>query len=367
MIPFLDLYQINKRFKSDFEAVLSSVLKNGQYILGPYVQRFETSFAQYCGSKYCIGVGNGLEALTLILKAYIYLGILKKGDKVIVPSHTFIASILAVIHAELQPVFVEPDLETFNISTEGVKAHLSKDVKAIIMVHLYGCLAKVDTLKDIAKAHNLLLIADAAQAHGAHINSKKAGSFAEAAAFSFYPTKNLGALGDGGAITTNNEDLFETLKLLRNYGSKIKYTNEVVGYNSRLDALQAAFLEIKLKYLDADNTYRRMVAESYLKNIVNPHINLPCYNGGTQHVFYAFVVRVKNRTHFTNYLTKNKIGWHLHYPHPTHKQKALAPYNKINLPLTEKLAKEVVSLPISPVISKSEIVQVIEVLNNYNI
>lgn len=376
MIKFLDLHKINNRFRAEFETSFSKSLDASNYILGANVSKFENEFAQYCGSKYCVGTANGLDALTLILKGYIYLGKLNKGDKVIVPANTFIATILSVIHAGLEPVLVEPDSNTYNISVVNVESALRDDVKAVIMVHLYGQLADVEGLKQLSKKNKLLLIEDAAQAHGAMVNLKlqitnsknqdvKGGNLGHAAAFSFYPSKNLGALGDGGAVTTNDSELFETVALLRNYGSKEKYKNNIIGYNSRLDDLQAAFLSIKLKTLDEDNKRRRAIAKRYLEEINNPKVKLPFYNNSKSHVFYAFVVEVEDRAHFTKFLDANNIGWLIHYPVPPHKQNALQQFSNLNLPLTEQIHQRIISLPISPVMTDTEVQTVIDIINIY--
>jgi len=367
MIKFLDLHKINNRFRKAFEAAFSKSLDTSHYILGDNVSKFESEFADYCGTQYCVGTANGLDALTLILKGYIQLGKLNKGDKVIVPANTFIATILSVLHAELVPVLVEPDSETYNLSNNNVRDHLDKTVKAIIMVHLYGQLADVEGLNQLAKANNLLLIEDAAQAHGAATNSKnlKAGNLSDAAAFSFYPSKNLGALGDGGAVTTDDLDLIEAIKLLRNYGSKDKYINQIIGYNSRLDDIQAAFLSLKLKSLDNDNTRRRIIAKTYLSKITNPKLKLPFYNGSDNHVFYAFVVEVEDRAGFIEHLKDNNIEFLIHYPIPPHKQDALRSLLNLQLPITEKIHNRIISLPISPVMVDSEVDTVIDVLNTY--
>ncbi|MAB48027.1 MAG: aminotransferase [Flavobacteriaceae bacterium] len=367
MIPFLDLHKINNRFREELKASFEQSLDTSYYILGPNVKKFETEFAHYCETDYCIGTANGLDALTLILKGYIEIGKLKKGDKVMVPANTFIATILAVIHADLEPVLVEPNPKTYNISINEVESAFTEDIKAIIMVHLYGQLADYESLKTISKQHNLLLIEDAAQAHGAISNSEniKAGNLANAAAFSFYPTKNLGALGDGGAVTTNDKELNEAISLLRNYGSKVKYENEVIGYNSRLDDLQAAFLSVKLKTLDSDNERRQQIAQHYLKEIKNPKLRLPFYDESKNHVFYAFVVELENRDDFINHLNKNDVEWLIHYPIPPHKQKALQRFSHLKLPITEQIHKRIISLPISPVLTDLEVNTVIKVINTY--
>jgi dTDP-4-amino-4,6-dideoxygalactose transaminase len=365
MIKFLDLHKVNDRFRGEFQTVFNQSLNDSHFILGKNVSKFEREFATYCVTKHCIGTANGLDALTLILKAYIQIGRLSKGDKVIVPANTFIATILSVLHADLIPVLVEPNPNTYNLSSDSVLAHLKDDVKAIIMVHLYGQLADVKGLKELTETHNLLLIEDAAQAHGANNMFGIAGNLSHAAAFSFYPSKNLGALGDGGAVTTNDSDLSDALKLLRNYGSKEKYKNEIIGFNSRLDDLQAAFLSVKLRLLDEDNQRRRSIANQYFNGIKNPKLKLPFYDGSKNHVFYAFVIEVEDRTGFVQFLIKNDVESLIHYPIPPHQQKALKGFSHLSLPITEKIHKRIISLPISAVMTNEDVQTVIKVLNTY--
>jgi len=324
----------------------------------------------------CIGVANGLDALTLIFRAYKQLRKLKAGDEVMLPSNTYIASILAVINAGLKPVFIEPKEHTFNISPSEISKHLSSGVKAILVVHLYGQLADMEAINQIAEKNNVLVVEDAAQAHGAEtsfgfkiqgsrFNGVKAGNFGHAAGFSFYPSKNLGALGDAGAVTTNDDELAETIKLLRNYGSSKKYINEIIGVNSRMDELQAAFLNVKLNQLDADNQKRRDIAVQYLSGITNSKIQLPFYDGSRNHVFHVFVVRVSNRPEFLDYLDSNDIGYLLYYPKAPHRQKALSKYSQLNLPISEDIHDSVVSLPLNPVMTNDEVLEVIRVVNKY--
>ncbi len=366
MIRFLDLHKVNTRFQTAFDAELNAAVTRSSFILGERVTQFESDFAAYCGTKHCIGTANGLDALTLILKAYIQNGRLKEGDKVIVPANTFIATILSVMHAGLIPVFVEPDADTFNITIETIKKAYTEEVKAIIVVHLYGQLVDMEPIKVFSKSNNTVLIEDAAQAHGAeNVDGIKAGNLSDAAAFSFYPSKNLGALGDGGCVTTNDDELAKQIRLLHNYGSQKKYENETIGFNSRLDEIQAAFLSIKLKHLDNDNETRRSIARRYLSEIKNPKINLPHYDTSKSHVFYVFVVKVEERDVFCNHLDNNGVQWLIHYPIPPHQQKALKMYNRLQLPVTERIHKEVVSIPISPVMTDAEIAKVIETLNTY--
>lgn len=365
MIKFLDLQKINLRYQNEFQQKMNAVLEKGWFILGDEVKTFETNFANYCGSKFCVGVGNGFEALVLIFKAYMELGQLKKGDEVIVPANTYIASILAILQADLIPVLVEPKLETYNIDPDLIQNKISPKSKAILVVHLYGQLAEMEAINVIAKQNNLLVIEDAAQSHGAVSNHKKAGNLADAAAFSFYPGKNLGALGDGGAITTNNPDVANLIKSLRNYGSGKKYYNDFIGINSRLDELQAAFLNVKLPHLDTDNESRRLIARRYINEIKNEKIILPVYDLSKNNVFHLFVIRTADRAAFQAYLNQNKIETIIHYPIPTHKQKALESWNSLSFPITEKIHKEVVSLPISPVMNSEEVGYVISILNHY--
>ena len=366
MIKFLDLQQINAPYEAAFEAKLKLVSAKGWYILGDEVKAFEADFSNYCGTKHCIGVGNGLDALVLIFRAYIELGQLNKGDEVIVPANTYIASILAILQAGLVPVLVEPDVDTFNISPDLIIANLSPKTKAVLAVHLYGQLANMESINRIAKQHGLLIIEDAAQAHGA-INTQgfKAGNLSDAAGFSFYPGKNLGALGDAGAVTTNNNDLAKMIFSLRNYGSEQKYYNDHIGYNSRLDELQAGFLNVKLPHLDTENEQRKVIANRYLSEITNPKIVLPQYNGGRHHVFHLFVIRTENRDALQHYLLDFGIQTMIHYPIPPHKQKALLEWNNRSFPITEKIHREVLSLPISPVMTVDETSEIIKIINQY--
>jgi len=365
MIKFLDLHKINARFETEFKAKFDTFLKSGWYILGDGVKQFESEFAAYCGTKYCVGTSNGLDALELIFKGYLELGVLQPNDEVIVPANTYIASIISIINTGLTPVLVEPDFKTFNIDIEAVKKQVSTKTKAILAVHLYGQLCDMNSIKELAKQNNLLLIEDAAQAHGAKNAIKKAGGFGDAAAFSFYPSKNLGALGDAGAVTTNNEKLAEMIFKLRNYGTATKYVNEFIGSNCRLDELQALFLSTKLKRLDADNLKRQEIAKRYLVEVKNTKIRLPFFDGSLNHVFHLFVVLVGNRQEFINYLKANKIESSIHYPTAPHHQKALYRFNNQKFPLTEKIHETCVSLPISPVMTQDEVDHVITTINNY--
>jgi dTDP-4-amino-4,6-dideoxygalactose transaminase len=365
MIQFLNLKKLNQPFEVAFQQKMKQFLDGGWYILGSEVKTFETNFASYCGAKHCIGVGNGLDALVLIFKAYIKLGKLQKGDEVIIPANTYIASVLAVMQADLVPVLIEPRLETYTIDSEKIEAKITPKTKAILPVHLYGQLCEMKVINSIAKKHNLLVVEDAAQAHGAMWNGIKSGNFGNAAGFSFYPGKNLGALGDAGAITTNDDALAEVLFSMRNYGSKVKYENEIIGVNSRLDELQAAFLNIKLGHLDAENESRRTIAIRYLSEIKNDKIVLPQWDESNNHVFHLFVIRTDNRLVLQNYLKECGVETMIHYPIPPHKQKALATWNHLSLPITEQIHNEVLSIPMNSSLTNDEIDQIIQKLNQY--
>lgn len=365
MIKFLDLHKINLPYQAAFQEKMQQVLDKGWFVLGDEVKAFERSFAQYCGSKYCIGVGNGLDAMVLIFKAYIELGKLQKGDEVIVPANTYIASILAVLQADLVPVLVEPKLETYNLNPNLIAQNISSKTKAILAVHLYGQLAEMDKINAIAMQHNLLVIEDSAQAHGAFSGKGKSGNLSNAAAFSFYPGKNLGSLGDAGAITTNDDALAKVLFALRNYGSEQKYYNEFIGINSRLDELQAAFLRVKLPQLNAENEKRKAIAQRYLSEIKNSKITLPYWDETNNHVFHLFVIRTENRQALHNYLKQNSIETLIHYPVPPHQQKALSQWNHLSFPITEKIHEQVLSLPMSSVLTTEEVTYIIQILNQY--
>lgn len=365
MIPFLNLKKINEPFEAAFQQKLKTLLDSGWYILGNEVTTFEADFANYCGAKHCIGVGNGLDALVLIFKAYIQLGKIQKGDEVIVPANTYIASILAILEADLVPILVEPKLDTYTINSDLILEKITAKTKAILPVHLYGQICEMEVINLIAKKHNLLVIEDAAQAHGAECNGTKAGDFGNAAGFSFYPGKNLGALGDAGAITTNDDALAEVLFSMRNYGSKVKYENEIIGVNSRLDEIQAAFLNIKLLQLDAENQIRRQIAKRYLSEIKNDKIELPLWDESTIHVFHLFVIRTADRLALQNYLKECGVETMIHYPIPPHKQKALSSWNHLAFPITEKIHNEVLSIPLNSTLTDDEINYVISTLNKY--
>lgn len=366
MIQFLDLKSVNKRFEDEFKKEFSNFLNSGNYIIGTQVLKFEEEFAAYCGTKFCIGVSNGLDALQLIFKAYKVLGKLTDGDEIIVPANTYIASILAISNTGLKPILIEPDIETFNIDISKVENAITSKTKAILGVHLYGQLYDVDGLEKIAKTNNLLLIEDAAQAHGAvYKDGRRAGNLSDVAAFSFYPTKNLGALGDAGAVTTHNIELATVIFRLRNYGRISSYQNNLKGYNCRLDELQAAFLRIKLKHLDAHNLKRKDIAKVYLENINSKNILLPFCNDLKQHVFHLFVIRCKKRDELKDYLYRNGVETLIHYRIPVHKQLAYKEWKDCKFPITEQIHNEVLSLPLYPTLVEKQILEVTSIINSF--
>ncbi|MGL2994062.1 DegT/DnrJ/EryC1/StrS family aminotransferase [Flavobacterium sp. TSSA_36] len=369
MIRFLDLKKINERYEKAFQDTLKSVLESGWYILGNEVVTFENNFANYCKAQHCVGVGNGLDALILIFKGYIALGKLQKGDEVIVPANTYIASILAILTADLVPVLVEPRLETYNINPDLIPTKITSKTKAILAVHLYGQLAEMEQVNAIATEHNLIVVEDAAQAHGIERNSNfeipNSKTELWARAYSFYPSKNLGALGDGGAVVTNNAQLAKVIQSLRNYGSESKYQNEFIGINSRLDEIQAAFLNLKLANLDVDNEKRRSIAKRYLTEIKNDKIILPFWDFSKNHVFHLFVIRTSRRAELKVYLQQHGIETAIHYPIPPHKQKALENMNALSFPITEKMHEEILSIPLHPALEDEEVSAIIKALNEY--
>lgn len=365
MIKFLDLKEINLKHSVELTNAFTRVLNSGWFIMGEELRRFEQKFANYCGTKHAIGVANGLDALILIIRAYKELGLFEEGDEIIVPSNTYIASILAISANNLKPVLVEPELDTYNLDVNRVEDAITSKTKGILPVHLYGQLCDMEGLKKIALKYNLKVIEDCAQSHGASLNDKKAGNFGDAAGFSFYPGKNLGALGDAGAVTTNDDNLAETIRALLNYGSNVKYRNEFKGINSRLDELQAALLEVKLQTLDQDTARRRFIANKYMLEIRNDKIILPKVSNHQSHVWHLFVVRCNNRDYLQQYLADNGIQTVIHYPIPPHKQNAYIEWNELSFPISEKIHKEVLSLPISNVITDSEVDFIIQIINQY--
>ncbi|RYU44050.1 DegT/DnrJ/EryC1/StrS family aminotransferase [Aliivibrio finisterrensis] len=365
MIPFLDLKEINQQYHQELKDACSRVIDSGWYIMGNELKAFEQEFSEYCDSKYCIGVANGLDALILTLRAWKELGKLNDGDEVIVPSNTYIASILAISENNLTPVLVEPDINTFNLTADGIKSAITGKTKVILPVHLYGQISPMKEIMNLAKKHDLLVLEDCAQSHGAMIDGKKAGTWGDAGAFSFYPGKNLGALGDAGAVTTDDEELLEVLSALLNYGSHEKYKNKYKGVNSRLDEIQAAMLRVKLKHLDRETKARQAVAKQYLDGIKNPLIELPEVSNVEGHVWHLFVIKNKYRETLQKYLSDNGVQTLIHYPIPPHKQGAYEEWSDMDFPVSEELHKEVLSLPIQPNANISNTAYVICLLNEF--
>ncbi|MEG2039984.1 MAG: DegT/DnrJ/EryC1/StrS family aminotransferase [Hafnia sp.] len=366
MIPFLDLQSVNAKYRAELIDACTRVIDSGWYIGGNELSQFEQEFATYCGSAHCIGVANGLDALILTLRAWLELGRLQPGDEVIVPANTYIASILAISANGLTPVLVEPDVASFNLCPVNARAAITGKTRAILPVHLYGQLADMPAIMALAHEYDLLVLEDAAQAHGASIDGKKAGSWGDAAGFSFYPGKNLGALGDAGAITTHDADLAQTLRALRNYGSHEKYKNLFKGVNSRLDEIQAAMLRIKLSKLEQDTQHRRSIADIYLKNIQNPAVQLPQVLKAEQHVWHLFVIRTRQRAALQQHLAAQGIQTLIHYPIPPHQQQAYQEWNGRSYPLTEAMHQEVLSLSMGPTLTEVEALKVAAVVNEFS-
>ncbi|MHB0896057.1 MAG: DegT/DnrJ/EryC1/StrS family aminotransferase [Spirochaetales bacterium] len=365
MVSFNSLEDITKSFEPELSEAILRVVKSGWYLLGNEVKAFESAFAEFCGVKHCIGVANGLDALILIIKSYKELGVLHDGDEVIVPANTYIASILAVSANNLVPVPVEPRLDTYLIDPDQIEKAITKKTKAIMPVHLYGQLCDMDAIIDIASKYNLLIIEDSAQAHGAQKNGKKAGAFGHASGFSFYPGKNLGALGDAGAITTNDDELADVVRKIANYGSDKKYIFGYKGTNSRLDEIQAAILSIKLKRLDADNQRRNAIALRYCSEIKNQLVVLPAGINSLSHVVHIFIIRLACRDELAAHMEKCGVQTLIHYPIPPHKQAAYKEWNDRRYPITEKIHHEVLSLPMYSTLIEAEIDQVIRAVNSF--
>ena len=392
MIKFLDLQKINAQYAEGLKQVAAEVIDSGWYLLGDRVKQFESNLANYIGVKHAIGVANGLDALRLILRAYIEMGVMKEGDEIIVPANTYIATILAITDNRLMPVLVEPDINTYNIDPFLIEEKITERTRGIMIVHLYGQCAMHPEIERLVKEYSLKLIEDNAQAIGAcdfpqlpmaHVQEPKVlrrtGSLSDAAGNSFYPGKNLGALGDAGAVTTNDDQLAEVVRALANYGSTRKYVNDYQGLNSRLDEIQAAFLDVKLKYLDAENQLRRQIAQYYCENITNPDIILPfivnCHPDSYResivncpsHVWHLFVIRHHRRDSLQQYLADDGIQTLIHYPIPPHKQRAFSMWHKLSYPITEKIHNELLSLPISQVMIEEEIRHIITLINKYHV
>ncbi len=368
MIKFSDIKNLNLKYKNEMLDALSVVMDSGQYILGSQCDQFEKEFARYCGTKYAVGVANGLDALKIILSAYKELNIIQNNDEIIVPANTYIASILAITQSNLKPVLIEPDINTYLIDTNKIEEKITNKTKAIMPVHLYGRSCEMKKIIFLAKKYNLKIIEDSSQAHGGFYKKKKVGNLGDASGFSFYPGKNLGALGDGGCITSNDKNLINIIRALRNYGSSRKYENIYQGFNSRLDEIQAAFLRIKLKYLNQEIIKKRKISNFYLKNIKSSHIILPNIPDSFQeesHVWHLFIIRTNNRNKLQNYLLENNIETLIHYPIPPHKQKAYKNFNNKKYPITEKIHDEFLSLPIGSTQTVAHTKLIVRVLNNY--
>lgn len=402
MIKFLDLQKINAQYADEMKQAAAEVIDSGWYLMGEKLNQFEENLSNYLGVKHAVGVGNGLDALRLILRGYIEMGVMKKGDEVIVPANTYIATILAITDNDLKPVLVEPDIQTYNLDISQVEQHITSRTKAIMVVHLYGQICWSEELENIAQRYNLKIIEDNAQAIGAEWNGQKSGGLGNAAGNSFYPGKNLGALGDAGAVTTNDDELAQVVRALGNYGSHKKYYNNYQGLNSRMDEIQAAFLNIKLKYLNQENQRRREIAQYYCEHITNPKITLPVTKNFFElpasssqlpasnsqlpassfelpassfqlrassfqlsHVWHLFVIRHPQRDKLQAYLKEQGIQTMIHYPVPPHKQKAYEVWNTLIFPITEKIHREVLSLPISQVMKSKELNRIIEILSKY--
>ncbi|MCR9012826.1 DegT/DnrJ/EryC1/StrS family aminotransferase [Gabonibacter chumensis] len=362
MIKFLNLQKITAKYQQEIHEAVKRVVDSGWYLQGKENENFEKNYSKYIGTKYTIGCANGLDALIWIFRAYIEMGVLHPGDEVIVPAHTYIASILAITENGLKPVLVEPDIETYQIDDTKIETAITEKTKAILIVHLYGQCAYTEKIGDICKKYNLKLIEDNAQAHGCLFEGKKTGSLGDVSGHSFYPGKNLGALGDAGAITTNDKELAEVIRALANYGSNQKYIFKYTGRNSRLDEIQAAVLNVKLKYLDQDIIIRKQVARYYIENIKNSRIILPIIKDWDAHVFHLFPIRCKYRDELRQYLDQKGIQTIIHYPIPPHKQECYKAWNNLSFPVTEQIHREELSLPISPVMEKEEIQIIVDTM-----
>lgn len=366
MIENINLKKITQKNEDEIIESVNRVIKSGWYLQGVENKNFEKNYAQFIGTDYCVGVGNGLDALRLILRAYINLGIMKEEDEIIVPANTYIATILSITDNNLTPILVEPDINTYQIDSSKIRSAISDKTKGIMIVHLYGQCAYNEEIKDICKFYKLKLIEDNAQGHGCLFKGKRTGSLGDAAAHSFYPTKNMGALGDAGAVTTNDKKLAEAVRALANYGSSKKYIFDYIGINSRLDEIQAAVLNVKLKHIDEDNNCRKGIAKYYISNINNPNIILPKVNDWDANIFHIFPVRTKFRDELKKYLEQNEIQTAIHYPIPPHKQLCYKEWNNLSYPITEQIHNEELSLPMSPVISQEECEKIVEIINKWS-
>lgn len=365
MIKFLDLQKITQKYAEEIHKAVDRVVDSGWYLQGKENERFEANYAQYIGTKYAVGCANGLDALIWIFRAYVEMGIMKPGDEVIVPANTYIASILAISENGLKPVLIEPSIETYQIDDSKIEAAITERTRAILIVHLYGQCAYTEKIGELCKKYDLKLVEDNAQAHGCKFNGRKTGSLGDAAGHSFYPGKNLGAFGDAGAVTTDDEELAEVVRTVANYGSQKKYVFKYCGRNSRLDEIQAAVLGVKLKHLDEDVAIRKKIAKYYIEHITNPNIITPIVKDWDAHVFHIFTIRTKKRDELQKYLADNGVQTIIHYPIPPHKQECYKEWNNLSFPITEQIHDEELSLPMSPVILKEELEFIVYYLNKY--
>lgn len=366
MIKFLDLQKVTEKYSAEIHEAVNRVIDSGWYLQGEENEKFEADYSAYIGTKYTVGVANGLDALIWIFRAYIEMGVMQAGDEVIVPANTYIASILALTENGLKPVLVEPDLCTYQIDDTKIEEAITSRTKAILIVHLYGQCAYTERIGELCRKYNLKLVEDNAQAHGCLYRGRKTGSLGDAAGHSFYPGKNLGALGDAGAVTTDNEKLAKTVRALANYGSARKYVFKYTGRNSRLDEIQAAVLDVKLRHLDEDNARRKEIARYYIENIQNPLIITPQVEDWDAHVFHIFPVRCPQRDQLQKYLSDQGVQTLIHYPIPPHQQECYREWNILSFPVTEQIHNEELSLPISLVMTDEEVQQIVEILNKYH-
>lgn len=368
MIKFLELQKVNALYADELKRVANQVIDDGWYLNGKWNEEFTHKLQEFLGCKHVVPCGNGLDALRLILRAYIEMGFMKEGDDIIVPANTYIATVLAISDNKLNPIFVEPDEFSYNINIDEIEKSITPNTKAIMIVHLYGQACWSSKLDILKEKYNLKIIEDNAQAIGARWNRVRTGNLGDAAGFSFYPGKNLGALGDSGAVATNDEGLAHVVRALANYGSITKYIHEFRGFNSRMDEIQAAFLSVKLKYIDERNTIRKEIAQQYIKYINNPWITVPTNVNGNvdSHVFHLFVVRTSYRDQLQCYLKDNEIETVIHYPIPVHKQQCYEQYNTVSCPVSERMQKEILSIPMSSVLTQEEIYTIINTVNQFN-
>lgn len=366
MIKFLELQKITQKYSEEIHSAVSRVIDSGWYLQGKENEQFEADYSAYIGTKYTVGCANGLDALIWIFRAYVEMGVMQPGDEVIVPANTYIASILAISENGLKPVLVEPSIETYQIDDSKIEEAITERTKAILIVHLYGQCAYTDKIGELCRKYNLKLVEDNAQAHGCKFKGKHTGSLGDAAGHSFYPGKNLGALGDAGAVTTNDEELAKIVRAVANYGSQRKYVFKYKGRNSRLDEIQAAVLDVKLKHLDEDNAIRKQIAKYYIDNITNSAIITPIVKDWDAHVFHIFTVRCKRRDELQKYLSDNGVQTVIHYPIPPHKQECYKEWNGLSFPITEQIHDEELSLPISSILTEEEMKYVVSIINSWS-